>query len=103
MCLTKRYATIPSSTTLKGPDAIQLACAGEVGVGLFVTNDHRLQGKQVDGFSSSLHWTKSQSEKQVPPLRTNKPSRWKLLVAAHVGGAIAMVAPAQSTPVKIGN
>jgi len=45
----RRYAAIHSNRTAKGPDAIQLACAGEAGVDLFVTNDHRLQGKQVDG------------------------------------------------------
>ncbi len=44
-----RYAGIRSSTSIKGPDAIQLACAGEAGVDLFVTNDRRLQGKRVDG------------------------------------------------------
>jgi len=31
------------------PDAIQLACAGSHGVDLFVTNDVRFHGKQVDG------------------------------------------------------
>jgi uncharacterized protein len=45
----RRYATIRSTTSIKGPDAIQLACAGEAGVDLFVTNDRRLQGKQVEG------------------------------------------------------
>lgn len=45
----RRYAAIRSSTTIKGPDAIQLACASEAGVDLFVTNDRRLQGKRIDG------------------------------------------------------
>jgi uncharacterized protein len=45
----RRYATIRSNTSIKGPDAIQLSCAGEAGVDLFVTNDRRLQGKQIDG------------------------------------------------------
>ena len=45
----RRYASLRSNRTAKGPDAVQLACAGEAGVDLFVTNDHRLQGKQVDG------------------------------------------------------
>ncbi|MFZ0318639.1 MAG: type II toxin-antitoxin system VapC family toxin [Candidatus Sulfotelmatobacter sp.] len=45
----RRYAVVRSSTSIKGPDAVQLACAGEAGVDLFVTNDHRLQGKQVEG------------------------------------------------------
>jgi uncharacterized protein len=34
---------------LRAPDAVQLACAGSAGVDLFVTNDHRLQGKAVSG------------------------------------------------------
>jgi predicted nucleic acid-binding protein len=45
----RRYAAIRSSTPIKGPDAIQLACASEAHVDLFVTNDRRLQGKKVDG------------------------------------------------------
>lgn len=45
----RRYSTVRSNTSVKGPDAVQLACAGEAGVDLFVTNDHRLQGKRVDG------------------------------------------------------
>ena len=45
----RRYAAIRSSTSIKGPDAVQLACASEAGVDLFVTNDNHLKGKQVDG------------------------------------------------------
>lgn len=45
----RRYATIRGTTAIKGPDAIQLACAGQAGVDLFVTNDRRLQGKRIDG------------------------------------------------------
>lgn len=45
----RRYAEIRSGTSIKGPDAIQLACAGEAGIDLFVTNDRRLQGKRIDG------------------------------------------------------
>jgi len=45
----RRYAAIRNSTAIKGPDAIQLACASEAGVDLFVTNDRRLQGKHIDG------------------------------------------------------
>ena len=45
----RRYAAIRSSTSISGPDAVQLACASEAGVDLFVTNDHRLQGKRVEG------------------------------------------------------
>jgi predicted nucleic acid-binding protein len=43
------YASLRSDRALRPPDAIQLACGAAVGVDLFVTNDHRLQGKQVDG------------------------------------------------------
>ena len=45
----RRYAQVRSRTSIKGPDAIQLACAGEAGVDLFVTNDNHLKGKQVEG------------------------------------------------------
>jgi predicted nucleic acid-binding protein len=45
----RRYAHIRSTTSIKGPDAIQLACASEAGVDLFVTNDNHLRGKQVEG------------------------------------------------------
>ena len=45
----RRYAMIRSSGSVRGPDAVQLACASEAGVDLFVTNDRRLQSKRVDG------------------------------------------------------
>ena len=45
----RRYAAIRSVAAIKAPDAMQLACAGEASVDLFVTNDRRLQGKQVEG------------------------------------------------------
>ncbi len=45
----KRYALLRQDKTIKPPDAIQLACAASAGVDLFVTNDRRLQGKNVDG------------------------------------------------------
>lgn len=45
----RRYASIRLTRSVKAPDAMQLACAGEAGVDLFITNDRRLQGKQVDG------------------------------------------------------
>ena len=45
----RRYSAIRSTASIKAPDAIQLACAGEAGVDLFVTNDRRLQGKRVEG------------------------------------------------------
>jgi len=45
----RRYAAIRNDRSLKAPDAIQLACASEAAVDLFVTNDRRLQGKKVEG------------------------------------------------------
>ena len=43
------YAALRSDLALRPPDAIQLACAAGAGIDLFVTNDARLQRKQVDG------------------------------------------------------
>lgn len=43
------YALLRSDRSLRPPDAIQLACAAAAGIDLFVTNDARLQRKQVDG------------------------------------------------------
>lgn len=43
------YAGLRSDRSLRAPDAIQLACAANTKVDLFITNDERLQGKQVDG------------------------------------------------------
>ena len=43
------YASVRRDRSLRAPDAVQLACAAGAGVDLFVTNDRRLQGKQVDG------------------------------------------------------
>lgn len=45
----KVYASIRNDRSVRAPDAVQLACAGSVGVDLFVTNDARLQGKHVPG------------------------------------------------------
>ena|SRR2546423_5753797 len=45
----KIYASLRLDRALRAPDAIQLACAAEAGVDLFVTNDSRLQGKHVNG------------------------------------------------------
>ena len=42
------YASIRRDRSLGAPDAVQLACAAAAGVDLFITNDRRLQGKQVD-------------------------------------------------------
>ncbi len=52
----KIYAALRCDRSLRAPDAIQLACAAAVGVDLFITNDARLQGKQVGGiqFIASL-------------------------------------------------
>jgi predicted nucleic acid-binding protein len=43
------YASIRSRTTIKGPDALQLACAAASGADLFVTNDDRLSRRIVPG------------------------------------------------------
>jgi len=45
----KIYANLRSDRAIRPPDAIQLSCAASAGVDLFVTNDSRLQGKQVPG------------------------------------------------------
>jgi predicted nucleic acid-binding protein len=45
----KLYAQLRSERSLKAPDAIQLACAASANVDLFVTNDERLQSRQVEG------------------------------------------------------
>jgi predicted nucleic acid-binding protein len=45
----KRYALLRQDKTIKPPDAIQLACASAANIDLFVTNDGRLQGKNVVG------------------------------------------------------
>jgi uncharacterized protein len=43
------YAAIRSTTSVRGPDAIQLACAASHGVELFVTNDTRLHKVRYPG------------------------------------------------------
>jgi predicted nucleic acid-binding protein len=43
------YPAIRRERSLRAPDAVQLACAAAATVDLFVTNDHRLQGKRIDG------------------------------------------------------
>jgi len=43
------YALIRRDRSLRAPDAVQLACAASATIDLFVTNDRRLQGKQVAG------------------------------------------------------
>jgi len=45
----KLYAALRTDRSLRAPDAIQLACAAAARADLFVTNDERLWGKQVEG------------------------------------------------------
>jgi predicted nucleic acid-binding protein len=45
----KIYAELRSMRSLRAPDAIQLACAANANVDLFITNDERLQGRHVQG------------------------------------------------------
>ncbi len=45
----KVYAALRCDRSLRPPDAIQLACAATAGVDLFITNDARLQAKNVEG------------------------------------------------------
>jgi len=50
------YATIRKDRTIRPPDAIQLACASQARVDLFITNDERLSTKSIPHihFVSSL-------------------------------------------------
>jgi uncharacterized protein len=52
----RAFAAIRRDRTIRPPDAIQLACAAEAKVDLFITNDDRLSGKVVPGiqFLTSL-------------------------------------------------
>lgn len=43
------YARLQQDKSLRAPDAIQLACAGQAGCDLFITNDDRLSRKIVPG------------------------------------------------------
>src|SRR5262249_34065388 len=43
------YADIRSNINVRPADAIQVACAAEAGVNVFVTNDLELVGKKVTG------------------------------------------------------
>jgi predicted nucleic acid-binding protein len=45
----RHYASIKTSRSVPAPDAVQLSCAASAGVDLFITNDDRLQNKQVPG------------------------------------------------------
>jgi len=53
----RRYAAIRADRTIRPPDAIQLSCAAEAGVDLFITNDERLSRKIIPGvqFLTSLN------------------------------------------------
>ena len=45
----RRYAEIRRNRTIRPADAIQLACAAQVGVDLFITNDDRLGRLAIPG------------------------------------------------------
>ena len=45
----RRYPEIRRNRTIRPPDAIQLACAAQVGVDLFITNDDRMSRLTVPG------------------------------------------------------
>lgn len=50
------YARVRKDRSIKAPDAIQLACAAQARIDLFITNDERLREKVVPGiqFIASL-------------------------------------------------
>jgi predicted nucleic acid-binding protein len=52
----RKYAAIRRDRTIRPPDAIQLACAAQAEIDLFITNDDRLSKKVVSGihFVTSL-------------------------------------------------
>jgi predicted nucleic acid-binding protein len=43
------YAAIRKDRNVKAPDAIQLACAAQARIDLFITNDDHLKGKVIPG------------------------------------------------------
>ncbi len=45
----RRYADIRRNRSIRPPDAIQLACAAQLGVDLFITNDDRLSRLTIPG------------------------------------------------------
>jgi predicted nucleic acid-binding protein len=47
----QHYARVRRDSTIKVPDAIQLACAASAGVDLFITNDDRLSRKNIPGIN----------------------------------------------------
>lgn len=52
-----RFASIRIDGTIRAPDALQLSCAAQSEIDLFITNDNRLAGKTVPGiqFIVPLH------------------------------------------------
>lgn len=50
------YALIRASTSVKGPDAIQLACASAYGVESFMTNDAQLLKLRIPGIGEIKVW-----------------------------------------------
>jgi predicted nucleic acid-binding protein len=45
----RAFARVRKDARIKGPDAIQLACAATARSNLFITNDERLSGRSVPG------------------------------------------------------
>lgn len=45
----RAYASVRTVAGVKGPDAIQLACASAARTNLFITNDERLGGRSFSG------------------------------------------------------
>jgi predicted nucleic acid-binding protein len=45
----RAYPIVRTQAAVKGPDAVQLACAVAARVNLFITNDDRLSGRTVPG------------------------------------------------------
>lgn len=45
----RQYAEIRRNRRIRAPDAIQLACAAQAGVDLFITNDERLSRLTIPG------------------------------------------------------
>ena len=43
----RRFAEIRQDRSIRAPDAVQLACAAQAGVDLFITNDERLSRKKI--------------------------------------------------------
>ncbi len=55
----RHYARVRQDRSIKGPDAIQLACAAKAQVDLFITNDFRLAGKVIPGIQFLVPLDKS--------------------------------------------